>query len=52
MCPSPSKNNLPNVQNEGGGKLKGVLNNVKKNCRISKEVHPLQALMDLNMADM
>ena len=32
MSPSPSKKNLPNVQNEGGGDggSKGVLNNVEK----------------------
>ena len=32
----------PNVQNEGGGGGgKGVLNNVKKNCTIGREGHPL-----------
>ena len=37
------KINLPNVQKEGawGGGVKGVLNNVKKNCKIGREGHPL-----------
>ena len=32
--------NLLNVQREGGG-VKGVLNNVKKNCIIYRVGHPL-----------
>ena len=42
VSPSPSKKNLPNVQNKGGkGGVIGVLNNVQKNYRIGKKGHPL-----------
>ena len=33
---------LPNVQNEGGEGVKGVLNNVKKNYNIGKLGHLLE----------
>ena len=38
--PVRREKNLPNVQKERGG-VKGVLNNVKKNCKIGKVGHPL-----------
>ena len=42
VSPSPSKKNLPNIQNKGGkGGVIGVLNNVQKNYRIGKKRHHL-----------
>ena len=37
--PSSSKKNLPNVQKEKGGEVKGVLKDVKKNAKsVNKDI--------------
>ena len=42
-----SENTKETEVREGGGGIKGVLNNIKKNCRISKEVHPFKTIQIL-----
>ena len=47
MAPNGSERLIFDPKQGGGWRLKGVLNNIKKNCRTSKEVHPLAIKPDI-----